>query len=91
MDGWSLYVLRCADGSLYTGITKDLERRLEEHNTSRLGARYTRTRRPVRVVYAEVWATRSEAAAREYEIKQMTRQRKQELVARRSAGGHTRS
>lgn len=63
-------MVRCADGSLYTGITNDLERRLEQHNGERWGgARYTRGRGPVELVYIEKYATRSEASKREYEIK----------------------
>jgi len=81
MGAWTVYILRCADDSLYTGIAKDVDRRVAEHNAGqRLGARYTRSRRPVRLVYAETFASRSEAAAREYEIKKLTRQRKQVLL-----------
>jgi putative endonuclease len=79
---WTVYILRCADGSLYTGITRDVERRLVEHNShALLAARYTRSRRPVVVVYSEPAATRSAAARREYQIKQKTRSGKEELIA----------
>lgn len=80
---WFVYMVRCADESLYTGIAKDVARRIEEHNAGGiLGARYTRARRPVVLVYTESVETRAEAARREYEIKQLTRQEKGELVAR---------
>lgn len=82
---WTVYILRCADGSLYTGITKDVARRVKEHNSGGLpGAKYTRARRPVRLVYQEPAATRSAAGKREYRIKRMKRGEKQKLVA---AGG----
>jgi len=77
---WHVYLLRCADGTLYCGITTDLERRVAEHNRGD-GARYTRGRRPVELVYAETAADRSEAARREYEIKQMGRTQKEALFA----------
>jgi putative endonuclease len=78
---WTVYILRCADGSLYTGITRDVERRLEEHNSNGLlAAHYTRARRPVALVYQEPAATRSAAAQREYRIKQMSRSEKEKLV-----------
>ena len=78
---WFVYIVRCADDSLYTGIAKDVERRVSEHNsTGRLGANYTRARRPVALVYAEAAESRSAAARREHEIKQLTRQRKDELL-----------
>jgi putative endonuclease len=71
---WCVYVLRCADGSLYTGITTDIARRVAEHNgDGPLGARYTRTRRPVRLVYVEAAANRAEATRREAAIKQLDR------------------
>jgi putative endonuclease len=87
-SGWTVYILRCADGSLYTGVTKDVARRVAEHNSHRsLAARYTRARRPVSLVYQERAATRSAACRREYRIKQMTRSEKQALVSgRRKAG-----
>jgi putative endonuclease len=82
-SAWSVYILRCADGSLYTGITRDVARRVEEHNSNGLAARYTRTRRPVTLVYQEPAATRSAASKREYRIKRMTRAHKQELVGKK--------
>ena len=75
-------MLRCADGSLYTGITTDIARRIAEHNgEGGLGARYTRSRRPVQLVYAEAAANRAEAARREAAIKQLDRPRKLALCA----------
>ncbi len=78
---WWVYVLRCSDDSLYTGIARDVERRLAEHNANdRLGARYTRARRPVELVYRERHFSRSEASRREAHIKRMTRLEKERLV-----------
>lgn len=79
---WWVYLLRCADGSLYTGITTDLARRLAEHNgEGGGGARYTRSRRPVQLAYAEAAASRAEAARREAAIKRLDRARKLALCA----------
>ncbi len=77
---WYLYLLLCADDSLYTGVTRDLKRRLHEHNHTRRGARYTRGRRPVRVVYCETAPSRAAACRREYAIKQLTPQQKLALL-----------
>ena len=78
---WNVYIVRCADGSLYTGIATDVARRVEEHNANNLlAARYTRTRRPVVLVYREAAATRSAAGKREYELKQMSREEKEVLM-----------
>ncbi|THE66615.1 GIY-YIG nuclease family protein [Salinadaptatus halalkaliphilus] len=74
-----VYVLECADGSLYTGYTTDLERRVAEHDAGR-GAKYTRGRTPVELRYHERYDTRSAAMSREYEIKQLTRAQKADLV-----------
>jgi len=76
---WFLYILECQDGSLYTGITKDIERRLKSHNAGK-GARFTRSRRPVKVIYQELLSTRSQALIREYEIKALPKVKKQTLV-----------
>jgi putative endonuclease len=74
---WWVYMLRCADGTLYTGITTDVTRRLAEHNgAGGLGARYTRSRRPVHVVHVEATGSRSAAARREAAIKRLDRARK---------------
>jgi len=79
---WCVYMLRCADGSLYTGITTDIARRVAEHNgDSALGARYTRSRRPVQLVYVEAAANRAEATRREAAIKLLDRARKLALCA----------
>lgn len=75
-----LYILECADGKLYTGITTDIERRLEEHNNTKLGAKYTSMRRPVRLVYSASFENRSLACKEEYRIKQLTRDEKLELI-----------
>jgi predicted GIY-YIG superfamily endonuclease len=75
-----VYILACADGSLYTGIATDVERRLAEHNSSLNGAKYTKSRRPVSLVYQEKCKNRSEALKREYEIKQLSRQQKLTLI-----------
>ena len=77
---WHLYVLRCADGSLYAGITTDPERRLEEHNTSPKGARYTRARRPVELLRSWSVADRSTATKAERRFKALRRVQKQALV-----------
>jgi putative endonuclease len=77
---WTVYILECADGSLYTGITKDLTRRITEHETGK-GACYTAGRSPFRLVYQEFHTTRSEATKRETAIKTMTRTGKLTLVS----------
>jgi len=76
---WVVYVLRCADATLYTGITKDLGARLTAHNAGR-GAKYTRGRLPVAVVYSELAADRSAALRRELEIKQLKPGEKRALI-----------
>lgn len=73
------YIVSCRDGSLYTGWTKDLERRMKAHNEGK-GAKYTKSRRPVKLVYYEEFETKEEAMRREYEIKQLTRKKKEELI-----------
>jgi len=76
---WYVYILRCQDDSLYTGVCTDLERRVQEHNQcNKKGARYTRARRPVNMVYQEDCENRSEACKREAAIKKL--QRKQKLL-----------
>jgi len=78
---WFVYLLRCADSSLYGGITTDLERRLSEHNHSnKLGAKYTRARRPVSLAYAENATNRQSACIREYQLKQLKKSDKEQLV-----------
>lgn len=74
------YILRCVDGTLYTGWTNDLEKRLHAHNSGG-GAKYTRSRRPVELVYVEEHESREQAMSREWHIKHMTRERKTELIS----------
>jgi putative endonuclease len=81
MAAYFAYIVECADGTFYSGITTDLDRRINEHNESPKGAKYTRARRPVRPGYQEEFATRSEAQKREAEFKGMSRQQKQSLAA----------
>ncbi|HLR16986.1 MAG TPA: GIY-YIG nuclease family protein [Alcanivoracaceae bacterium] len=78
---WWVYILRCADGSLYTGICTNVERRVEEHNSSTKGAKYTRARRPVKLVYQEQSESRSAASKREAEIKKLPRAKKLALLS----------
>ena len=75
-----VYILECNDGSLYTGITKDISKRLNEHNLSDKGAKYTKVRRPVKLVYKESSENRSTASKREYAIKKLTRLKKLALI-----------
>lgn len=74
-----VYVLECADDSLYTGYTTDVDRRVAEHNDG-TGAKYTRPRRPVELVYVERYESKSTAMSREYEVKQFSRRQKERLV-----------
>ncbi len=79
---WKVYMLRCADDSLYTGVTTDVDRRLDEHNTdNKKGARYTRVRRPVTLVYQEDCQDRAQACSREYQLKKLPRLEKLKLVS----------
>ena len=73
------YILECGDGSLYCGWTNDIHKRVEDHNAGK-GAKYTRGRGPVKLVYYEAFDTKEEACKREYEIKQLTREQKMKLV-----------
>ncbi len=73
------YILRCADGTLYTGWTNDLTKRVQAHNDG-TGAKYTRSRRPVTLVYSESFETKEEALRREAQIKHMSRKEKEELI-----------
>lgn len=82
VDGWFVYILRCADGSLYTGATTDLKRRSNQHNAG-TASRYTRSRLPVRVAYQEPHASQSSALRREAAIKAMSRPEKQSLIRRK--------
>lgn len=76
---WKLYILRCGDGSLYTGITVDVEKRLAVHRSGK-GAKYTRGRGPLELVYSEECGSHSEALRRELEIKRLTREEKEALI-----------
>jgi putative endonuclease len=79
---WQVYMVRCADGSIYTGVAVDVARRVAEHNGLRKnGARYTRARRPLTLVYQEPAANRAAACKREYRIKQLPRRDKLALIA----------
>ncbi|MBD3807478.1 MAG: GIY-YIG nuclease family protein [Epsilonproteobacteria bacterium] len=78
-DTYSVYILECSDKTLYTGITKDLTKRLAEHNSSDRGAKYTKSRRPVRVIYVEEASDKSSALKRECAIKRLSRVKKLEL------------
>jgi len=73
-------MLRCKGDTLYTGITTDIDRRVNEHNVSSLGAKYTRSRRPVALVYTEPAQDRSSASKREYQIKQMIKKQKERMI-----------
>ncbi len=77
---YHLYILRCSDGTYYTGITSEIERRIDEHNTSPKGAKYTRTRRPVTLVYHEICGDKSSALKREMAIKRLNRTQKTALI-----------
>ena len=77
---WYVYILRCRDNSLYTGYTDDVKRRESVHNTGK-GAKYTKTRLPVRLVYFEQYEEKSQALKREYAIKQLTKQQKEALIS----------
>ena len=82
---WYVYIVECADGTYYTGITTDVDRRVLEHNFSFKSAKYTRSRRPVKLVYTEKSENRSEASKREYRIKKLNRNKKINLI---KEGGH---
>lgn len=78
-NSWYLYILRCKDGSLYTGITTDVEKRLEQHRSGK-GAKYTRGRAPLELVYSEKCGDHSAALKREIQIKALSRIQKQLLI-----------
>ena len=82
---WHVYIVKCSDESLYTGITTDIKRRVKEHNTSdKLGAKSLRGKRPVELVYTELFETQSDARKREAAIKQWSRTYKLELIEKNS-------
>jgi putative endonuclease len=77
---WWVYFLRCSDKSLYAGVTTDIHRRMNEHNNSKLGAKYTRARRPVTLAYLEEAGNKSLACKREYQIRHLAKYKKELLV-----------
>jgi len=79
---WAVYILRCCDGSLYTGIAKDVQARVKQHRQGR-GATYTRTRLPVKLLYQQEGLTHSKALIREAQIKAMPRSKKEELILKK--------
>jgi putative endonuclease len=83
-SSWFVYILKCADGTLYTGVTTDLTRRLREHNgelKGGRGAKYTKARRPVVLAYSEAASDRSSAQTREYELRTLTKENKRALCS----------
>ena len=89
MTGWDVYMVRCSDGSLYTGITKDVKSRVSLHNAGR-GAKYTRARRPVELVYRETVGDRGAAMRREYAIKRLRPIAKKKLITKFTKSESTR-
>jgi len=85
MSEWVVYILECKDKTLYTGITNDIKRRIEQHNAGK-GAKYTMVRRPVKLLITFEMPSRSEAMKREYQIKQMTRKEKLLLIKNEKNG-----
>jgi putative endonuclease len=83
VNDWTVYIVRCADATFYTGITNGLDKRLKAHDAG-TGAKYTKSRGPVELVYSEISPDRSAASKREYAIKQLTRAEKLELISRGS-------
>ncbi len=81
MPQYYLYILSCHDKTLYTGITTDINRRIEEHNSYTRGAKYTRSRRPVKLIYTKQFDSRSLASKEEYRIKKLPLSKKEELIA----------
>ena len=82
-DNWYVYILRCGDGTLYTGITTDVQRRLQMHRSGK-GAKYTRGRQPLELVYTEVCEDHCQALKREWQIKQLPRAEKEKLIKKES-------
>ncbi len=76
---WFVYILECRDQTYYTGTTNDLDQRVKKHNSGK-GAKYTASRSPVRLIYSETCPTRSDALKREYQIKQLSRKEKEQLI-----------
>jgi len=77
---WFVYIVKCSDNTYYTGIATDVNQRIDEHNSSKKGAKYTKARRPVELVYEEVADNRSIASKREYSIKKLSRIEKIRLI-----------
>lgn len=77
---WQTYIVQCVDGTLYAGITTDVKRRMEEHNNSALGSKYTSVRRPAKLVYCKKYKNRSTASKEEWRIKQLSRENKLQLI-----------
>lgn len=77
---FTVYILECADGSLYTGCTNNIEKRIHAHNHTKTGAKYTMARRPVNIIFSETYSTLADGRKREAEIKRLTRQKKIELI-----------
>ena len=80
MATYFVYILKCSDNTLYTGITTDVKRRVGEHNTSDVGAKYTRGRRPVKLVYQKEFSNRSDATKEEARIKKLSKEQKEKLL-----------
>ncbi|MES2623163.1 MAG: GIY-YIG nuclease family protein [Patescibacteria group bacterium] len=80
VNTYAVYIVRCADDTLYTGFTTDVAKRVETHNSGKTGAKYTKVRRPVVLVHAEYFESKSQAMKREWEIKQLTRAEKLALI-----------
>ena len=78
---WFLYVVHCSDGTLYTGVTTDVKRRVDEHNVGKRGAKYTAARRPVRLIYVSYYVSRSDAQKAEGKFKKLTRKQKDEVIS----------
>jgi putative endonuclease len=79
-NSWTVYILRCADNTLYTGVTNQPDNRLHQHNHTNKGAKYTRSRRPVELVYSEGNLSHSQSLKKEYQIKRLSRQQKLALI-----------
>ena len=86
-DGWTVYIIRCDDGSLYTGVSTDVERRFREHREHPRGAKFFKGRKPLEVVYAEDGHSRSTACRREAAVKKLSRAEKLRLIAAGPASG----
>jgi len=84
---WTVYILKCVDGTYYTGVTNDLSKRIETHNSG-LGAKYTRGRLPVILVYSEVHNNKKKAMSREWKLKRFTRWGKTELINKSNFKNH---